>query len=151
VPPVAPIEQVLARFDWTWVRFAPFNFARLAIVAAAIGALSQFAGDIDVDYAEIAESARTALQDGVLVLCIVIALALRLGGSVIATGVYALQWWALRVAGLSAILRMSAGLLTTRSISVEEKRVRGIERVEPLLMRPVNGAELSTLATGVGD
>ncbi|WP_110239470.1 PH domain-containing protein [Nocardioides gilvus] len=151
--PSAPpsTEQVLARFDWTWVRFAPFNFARLAVIAAAIGVLSQFAGDIDVDYAEIAESTRAALRIGVVVLSVVIALSLLVGWLIISMGGYMVQWWALRLTRDAGILRMSAGLLTTRSISVEEKRVRGIELVEPLLMRPVNGAELATLATGVGD
>jgi putative membrane protein len=47
-------------------------------------------------------------------------------------------------------LHLTAGLFTTRSISVEEQRVRGVEIKEPVLLRLVGGAELSTLATGVG-
>jgi putative membrane protein len=48
-------------------------------------------------------------------------------------------------------LRLTAGLFTTRSTTVEEARIRGVELDEPVLLRVVGGAELSTLATGVGE
>jgi putative membrane protein len=47
-------------------------------------------------------------------------------------------------------LRLTAGLFTTRSTSIEEARVRGVLLSEPVLLRAVGGAELATLATGVG-
>ena len=47
-------------------------------------------------------------------------------------------------------VHVSAGLLTTRSTTVEEARVRGVQVVEPSLMRLVRGAELNALSTGVG-
>ena len=41
-PMTADPETVLARIDWSWLRFAPFSLSRLAVVAGAIGVLSQF-------------------------------------------------------------------------------------------------------------
>lgn len=144
-------EQVLAVLDWTWVRFAPFNLARLAVVAAAIGALSQFVDEVRIDEAQIEESAREALEIGLTLLVVLVGLGLVVAWLVISVIGYVVQWWGLRLTRTHGSLTLSSGLLTTRSISVEEKRVRGVELVEPLLMRVVHGAELSTLATGVGE
>ena len=44
---------------------------------------------------------------------------------------------------------MSRGLLTTRATSIEERRLRGVHRVEPLLLRLVGGARLQAIATGL--
>lgn len=150
--PDEPSEE-LAHFRWNWVRFAPFNVARLAIVAAAIGFLGQFASDfeVDIDPSDVERTKESLLAFGVAVLVV----AAVLGGValwlLISIAGYVVQWFGLTLTRSHGSLHMSAGLLSTRSISVEEKRVRGIEIIEPLLMRVVNGAELATLATGVGE
>jgi putative membrane protein len=71
---------------------------------------------------------------------------------------YAVQWWDFVLArepgrrpGELGNLRLTARLFTTRSTTVEEARIRGVELDEPVLLRVVGGAELSTLATGVGE
>ena len=56
----------------------------------------------------------------------------------------------LRLTREDGTLHLTAGLFTTRSISVEETRVRGVLLNEPVLLRMVGGAQLSTLSTGVG-
>ncbi|MBE7323889.1 PH domain-containing protein [Nocardioides sp. Y6] len=144
-------EQVLAVFTWSWVRFAPFNLARLAVIAAAVGAVSQLVGEVSIDAAQVAESAESALRIGVVVLSLLVFLGLAVTWLVVSVVGYVVQWWGLRLTRAHGSLHLSSGLLTTRSITVEEKRVRGVELVEPLLMRVVNGAALSTLATGVGE
>jgi putative membrane protein len=141
--------RVLAQIDWSWLRFAPFSLARLVVLAAAVGALSQFGDELPV--ADVAESAWSWVRQ--FALAVVIA-GLIIGGLtswvMIAVSGYVVQWWDMRLTREAGSLHLTAGLFTTRSISVEEQRVRGVEMKEPVLLRLVGGAELSTLATGVG-
>lgn len=145
--PQAP--RVLAEIDWAWLRFAPFSLARLVVLAAAVGALSQFGDQLPV--ADTAASAWTWVHQFALYLVIG---GLLIGGltgwvMVAVTG-YIVQWWNMRLTREAGSLHLTAGLFTTRSITVEEQRVRGVQMQEPVLLRLVGGAELSTLATGVG-
>jgi len=139
----------LARIDWRWLRFAPFSLSRLVIVAGAIGALSQFADQIPL-----ADAVRSAWQDvsgQSLVLVIAVAtVVLAVGWVIVAVGGYVVQWWDMRLTRGHGQLRLTAGLFTTRATSVEERRLRGVQLVEPALLRLVRGAELNALATGVG-
>ena len=89
-------------------------------------------------------------SQGLPVLLLGIALACVVGWLLISVTEYVLRWWDLRLVREDGNLRLTAGLFTTRSTSVEEARVRGVLLSEPVLLRAVGGAELSTLATGVG-
>ena len=141
--------RVLAEIDWAWLRFAPFSLARLVVLAAAVGALSQFGDQLPI--ADTAESAWTWVHQFALTLVVA---ALFVGGLtswvLVAVTGYIVQWWNMRLTREAGSLHLTAGLFTTRSITVEEQRVRGVELKEPVLLRLVGGAELSTLATGVG-
>lgn len=146
----APVEE-LARIRWSWLRFAPFSLARLVVVAGALGVLGQFGDDLPIFDAEQVASTWDRLREVALVVLLVVGL---VGGLVAwtllsVTG-YAVQWWGLRLTRADGSIHQTSGLFTTRSISVEERRVRGARRVEPVLMRPLGGAELQALATGVG-
>lgn len=148
-PAMVEAPVVLAVIDWSWLRFAPFSLARLVVLAAAVGALSQFGDDLPV--ADTAASAWTWVQQFArYAVVIVLAISGLVGWVMVAVTGYVVQWWDMRLAREAGSLHLTAGLFTTRSISVEEQRVRGVEMKEPLLLRLVGGAELSTLATGVG-
>jgi putative membrane protein len=154
-PPPAAVEPEpveLARIDWSWLRFAPLSLARLAVVATAFGFLSQFVNDIPVWDTDTARSAYDYVAAQALSVVLVVAAVVALvAWIVIAVTAFVVQWWNLRLVRDGDNLRLSAGLFTTRSTSVDEKRVRGVRLTEPLLMRPAGGAELATLATGVGE
>ncbi len=141
--------RLVAEIDWAWLRFAPFSLARLVVLAAAVGVVSQFGDQLPV--ADTAASAWTWAAR--LALPLVVG-GLVIGGLVgwvmIAVTGYIVQWWNMRLTREAGSLHLTAGLFTTRSISVEEQRVRGVRLSEPLLLRLVGGADLSTLATGVG-
>jgi putative membrane protein len=63
---------------------------------------------------------------------------------------YVLSFWGYRLTRHpGGTLGVSRGLLTTRSTSIEERRLRGLERSEPLLLRAVGGARLQAIATGL--
>ena len=62
---------------------------------------------------------------------------------------YLLTFWGFRLSRhQGGTLHVTRGLLTTRATSIEERRLRGTERTEPLLLRAVGGARLSAIATG---
>lgn len=147
----APGEQTLAEIDWSWLRFAPFSLSSLAIVAAVLGVGSQFFDEVEVDSDQVVETWGWILAQSLVVLVGAVVLAVLVGWVILSTLNYVVQWWNLRVVRQSGgTLKVTRGLFTTRSTTVEEARVRGVRMVEPLLLRLVSGAELSTLATGVG-
>lgn len=155
-PAFVPEDRELARIRWSWLRFAPLNLAQLAIVAGALGAASQFVDDLPIWDLDSVESFGGWLADQVLPLLLAgLTIVLLLGWLIISLVGYALQWFGFRLVREPAqhegetSLRLSAGLLTTRSISVEERRVRGVRTVQPALMRLAGGGDLATLATGV--
>ncbi len=148
LPTPAPV--LLARIDWSWLRFAPFSLARLVLLAGAVGVLSQFGDNLPIWDEGTATSlwewvTRFALV-AVAVVLVVVGLATWVVVSVVG---YVVQWWNFRLVREHGSLHLTTGLVTTRSITVEEAKVRGVEMTEPVLMRLVGGAELSTLATGV--
>ncbi|GAA5124763.1 PH domain-containing protein [Alloalcanivorax gelatiniphagus] len=147
-PPAAPLAQI----DWSWLRFAPFSLGRLVILAGAVGVLSQFGDDLPVWSEEAATSAWDwVTQFAVAAIVVVVAVGALVGWVALSVAGYVVQWWGFRLVREHGSLHLGSGLFTTRSITVEEAKVRGVQMTEPALMRVVGGAELSTLATGVED
>ncbi|HEY0645105.1 MAG TPA: PH domain-containing protein [Nocardioides sp.] len=149
-PAPQPAPAALARIDWTWLRFAPVSLGRLVLLAGAVGLVSQLGDDLPIWNQETATSAWEWITQFALVAVVV---ALALGGLavwlVVSVSGYVVQWWNFVLAREHDSLHLTSGLFTTRSITVEEAKVRGVEMTEPVLLRMVGGAELSTLATGV--
>lgn len=150
-PPSAPAVP-LAQIDWSWLRFAPFSLGRLVLLFGGLGVLSQFADDLPIWNEETATSAWQWLtQFAVAAIALVLSVSALALWLVVSVAGYVLQWWGFRLVREHGSLHLTSGLVTTRSITVEEAKVRGVELTEPVLMRLVGGAELSTLATGVED
>ena len=154
VPVAAPEDQTIARLDWAWLRYAPLTVSSLVAVGAVAGAGGQLAGELGVDPSEVpaldgvgAQLNAAPLWLGVLVFAVLV-LAVALLGSV---ALFVEAWWGFRLAREpGGTLRVRRGLLTTRSVSLEEARVRGVELTEPLLLRAGRGARLTAVATGLG-
>lgn len=65
-------------------------------------------------------------------------------------GLFVEMWWNYRLdREAGGTLRVRRGLFTTRSISIEEERVRGIDLVEPLGVRLAGAARVDVIATGM--
>ena len=146
-----PTPTELAALDWSWLRFAPLTVSSLVAVGAVAGAFGQLVGELGADVADLG-GVREQLSvaplwlgvSAVAVLLLVIALL----GSVL---IFVEAWWGFRlVREPGGTLRIRRGLLTTRSVSLEERRVRGVEVVEPLLLRVGRGARTVAVATGLG-
>jgi putative membrane protein len=140
----------LARFDRRWIRFAPLSFLTPALGAAAAGGTLQVAEWF-------------GLQDRVLGTVwswfglgpvVLVALALTAGlflvGGLAALAIWVETWWNHTLdRQADGTLHVRRGLLTTRSISLEESRLRGLEVVEPLAARLAGGARVDAVATGL--
>jgi putative membrane protein len=149
-PPPAP-TQLLARIDWSWLRFAPFSLSKLAVVAGVLGALTQLGDSLPLlDQEHIDSAWRWATSFAIPLLVVSLVSGALLAWVVVSVAGYVVQWWNLTLTRERGSLHLTSGLFTTRSVSVEEVKVRGVEMTEPLLLRLVDGAELATLATGVG-
>src|SRR5206468_2953351 len=64
-------------------------------------------------------------------------------------GLFAELWSGYRLTREDGMLRVRRGLLTTRSLSLDERRLRGVEVVEPLGARLVGAARVDAVASGL--
>ncbi|HSP60886.1 MAG TPA: PH domain-containing protein [Ornithinimicrobium sp.] len=149
----APSDGVeLARIDWGWLRYAPFSLSSLVVVAGVAGVLAQFGDDVPVDEVAVAQDAWAwVLAQAVALLVVAAVVAVVVGWVLLSTLSYVLTWWNLRVVREpGGNLRVTRGLLTTHSQTIEREKVRGVRMGEPFLLRFVRGAELTAIATGIG-
>ncbi|OIJ26246.1 PH domain-containing protein [Nocardioides luteus] len=161
-PPAA--GEVVARLDWSWIKYAPLNLKNLAI---ALGGLAAFFGafsdvipwerliGIRVDDGEINGRPIDSLLH---MLVLAIPLALIAAAVVWAVGScvgYAVRWWDLQVVREQGregtTLRRSFGLTSTRATTVEEAKVRGATSTVGPLIGLAGGADLNLLTTGLDD
>ncbi|WET81717.1 PH domain-containing protein [Amycolatopsis sp. QT-25] len=143
-------DAPLAELDRGWIRYAPMSFLTPTLGLAAGGGLMQV-------------SEWAGLQEGLidwviglfrgipLVVAILILLAIAMVVGVVgALGLWIEMWWNYRLDRESGgTLRVRRGLFTTRSISIEESRLRGIDLVEPLGNRISGAARVDAIATGM--
>jgi len=122
-------------------------------VGAVAGTFAQFFGELGVDPSDVvdiglgAQLSTAPLWLGIAVFAVVILVVAVLGAVLI----FVEAWWGFRlVREPGGTLRISRGLLTARSVSLEERRLRGAELAEPLLLRLGHGARLTAVATGLG-
>ncbi|MFI7122768.1 PH domain-containing protein [Amycolatopsis sp. NPDC049868] len=143
-------DAPLAELDRSWIRYAPMSFLTPTLGLAAGGGLMQV-------------SEWAGLQKGLidwviglfrgipLVVAILILLAIAMVvGLIGALGLWVEMWWNYRLdREPGGTLRVRRGLFTTRSISIEERRMRGIDLVEPLGNRISGAARVDAIATGM--
>lgn len=149
--PAAPVGTELATLRWSWLRFAPLTVSSLVAVGAVAGTAAQLVNDVGantVDLGGIRDRLSTApLWLNVFILAVLV-LAIALVGSVL---IFIEAWWGFRLfREPGGALRIHRGLLTIRSVSLEERRLRGVEVVEPPLLRAGRGARTVAVATGLG-
>ena len=155
VPAVGADGELLLRWDARWLGYAPLSTAGLAALAGLIGIAFQFGDDLGVDSR--LGSVEAGLSELPVALLVGVGVVVVLGISVVASVVINLLGWfglALR-RDRDGSLHVRRGLLTTRTVTVEDARLRGVELIEPLAVRAAGGARLaavvSGLATGDGD
>ncbi|MFD3728646.1 PH domain-containing protein [Streptomyces sp. NPDC058671] len=143
-------DDALAVLDPRWIRYAPVSFLAPALGGAAAGAVMQVSEWFGAQ-GEVIDWIGDRFQD-VSVPWTITALVLlaTLVGAVGALGLWVEMWWNYRLERApGGALRVSRGLLTARSVSLEERRLRGIELVQPLGVRMCGAARLDAVATGL--
>ncbi|TQS12548.1 PH domain-containing protein [Microbispora hainanensis] len=154
VPYGAPAaEAELARMRPEWVRFGPFTMSGLVTVGVVAGFVSRLVSEGNVDLGRVGPVQETwrwfremslplEIATVVLVLVVFVSVASTLG-YVLAFGHFRLTRHP------EGTLHVTRGLLTRRATTIEERRLRGVEVTEPLLLRAVRGARLSAVTTGL--
>ncbi|MCK2241309.1 MULTISPECIES: PH domain-containing protein [unclassified Crossiella] len=150
----ADSERVLTKLDPKWLRFAPFTLFGLIAVGALGAAGAWLARTLNIDVAHLPAS--EALLGWIRHTPIALVIALALGvllvlavlGSLV---VYVLSYWNYKLTRRDdGTVHVAYGLLTLRSVTIEEKRIKGVELHEQLLLRQVKGATVKAVATGLG-
>jgi putative membrane protein len=144
-----PPGEDLARLDPRWLRFAPLTLSGLVAVGTTFGVLMNYAQELDLHPSSSTIDWLTGSPIAVTVaVAAAVVLVLAVVGSLL---IYVLQFWNFRLTReADGTVRVRRGLLTTRSVSVEEQRLRGVEVQQPLLLRAGRGARAAAVTTGLG-
>ncbi|MGW0732703.1 PH domain-containing protein [Streptomyces sp. NPDC002851] len=148
-------EPVLARIDWRWLRYAPLTFWVIGGVGVAVGAAYRILDGIGIEPWRLpfVQRAFTEFGSSVLWLTVPAALLAVLAlGSLGSLALFVENWWNYRLEWTDdRTLRIRRGLLTTRSVTIERARLRGVLLREPLLLRGGGGALVKAVAGGLGN
>ncbi|MFI6319399.1 PH domain-containing protein [Nonomuraea sp. NPDC050556] len=144
-------DGALATLDWSWIRFAPLTVWSFVGGAVAVGAISKLLDMLGVNLftTDTAERAWAWASDRLWLAIPLVLLANVLVGVVGAVAVYAESWGGYRLEREPGRLRLRRGLLTKRSLTLEERRLRGVHVGESLLLRLGGGARVKAVATGL--
>ncbi|WP_405145145.1 PH domain-containing protein [Sphaerisporangium sp. NBC_01403] len=146
-------ETELAALRPAWIRFGPFTLSGLVTVGVLAGFVSRIASEGNVDLLSIGPVRQVAdwfgrgalwlqVAGSVALLAVFVAVASTLG--------YVLAFWRFRLTRTAGgTLHVTRGLITTRATTLEERRLRGVELSEPLLLRAASGARVIAVATGL--
>jgi putative membrane protein len=147
------VEDELVRADPRWLRFAPFTLTGAVTGLALLGVLWRVVNEAHVNLSTLGpvRDVSHRLERWPLAGAVVVVAAGVVAFVVIASTVgYVLAFWRFRVTRHSGgTLHVTRGLITTRATSIEQRRLRGVEVSEPLLLRSVRGARCLAIATGL--
>jgi putative membrane protein len=146
-------ESELFRLDPAWVRYAPFTLSGVLTAAALGGFLWRVNTEAGISLDRLGPLREVARQWRRIPLWAVVSeiLTAMVAFVVLASVVgYVLSFWRFRLSRHEGgTLHVTRGLVTTRAISIEARRLRGIEISEPLLLRWAGGARCLAIATGL--
>ncbi|THV41293.1 PH domain-containing protein [Glycomyces buryatensis] len=143
-------EQRLATWKPGWLKYAPLSFLTPVLAGAAVGAVFQVAdwfgnGGLPVEVTGnlVEEYGAWPVLGGGLA-------GLLLFGAVASLILQGEAWWNHRLdREVGGTLRVRRGLMISRSLSLEEQRIRGVELVEPLGVRTAGAGRLDVVAIGL--
>ncbi|ALE82518.1 PH domain-containing protein [Pseudonocardia sp. HH130629-09] len=152
--PVEPEGEELDRIDWSSLRYAPLTVSSLAAIGALAGAAWNLLNETGLDPRSlpgadtVAGELSTAPVWATVLVAVGALLLVMVVGSIV---LFVERWWDYRLSREpDGTLRVRRGLLTKRSLSVSEQRLRGVTVSEPLLVRALGGgAQAGALAVGL--
>ncbi|MEV1241300.1 PH domain-containing protein [Nonomuraea sp. NPDC050022] len=144
-------DRAVAELRWAWIRYAPLSVWSFAGGALVLGALYKLLDAFGVNL--FTTGTATGAWDWVtgqpwLAVPLLVAANVVVGvaGALL---LFAESWGRYRLEREPGRLRLRRGLLTSRSLTLEERRLRGVEISEPLLLRLGGGARVKAVATGL--
>jgi putative membrane protein len=146
-------EAELARLRPGWIAYGPFTLSGVLAIGVLAAFASHVASEAHVDVGRLGPL-RAAL-DQLSGTALAAAIAEVAVGSVVVVAVastigYVLAFWGFRLTrNPRGTLHVTRGLVTTRATTIEERRLRGVELSEPLLLRAVRGGRCIAIATGL--
>lgn len=152
-PSDSATEVELALWDPRWIVYGPLTLSGLITLAAVVGFGYRIASEANINPGRVGPvhdllGSLGATSPALLTVVVSIA-AMVLIGLASAVG-YVLAFWNYRLTRQSTgTLHVTRGLLTTRSVTLDERRLRGVELSEPLLLRAAHGARCIAIATGL--
>lgn len=159
LPAVPPPEQALiAALEPRWIRYGPFTLSGAITVGVVAGFGWRIVGEAHIDPTRLGPLHSVLRELGDVPLPLAVAQVLVAVLAVVAlcsAGGYVLAFWGFRLTrqiaadGTGRNLHVTRGLITTRATTIEERRLRGVELSEPLLLRAVGGARCIAIATGL--
>ncbi|WP_329494837.1 PH domain-containing protein [Kitasatospora herbaricolor] len=147
-------DPLPVRLDPRWVRYAPLTFWTFGGVLVAAGTAYRILDAAGIEAWRLGFVRRVFAELGAFALWLTVPaglLAVLLLGSAGAVVLHLENHWRFRVERVPGGLRVSRGLLTSRSVTVEQGRLHGVLLREPLLLRAAGGATLRVVAGGLGD
>ncbi|MFI0259218.1 PH domain-containing protein [Streptomyces sp. NPDC017056] len=148
-------DPVVSRINWRWLRYAPLTFWVIGGVFAAAGGVYRVLDGAGIEPWKLGIVRDAFDEFGASALWVTVPLALLAVialGTVGALALYVEGWWNFRLEWTDArTLRVRRGLFTTRSVTIERGRLRGVTLREPLLLRAGGGATVRAVAGGLGN
>lgn len=143
-------EGELVALDPRWIRYAPVSFVAPALGGAAAGAVMQVSDWFGAQGRVIEWVGERFRDTSLTAMIVILAVAAMAAGVVGALGLWVEMWWNYRLEREpGGTLRIRRGLLTSRSVSIEERRLRGVDLVEPLGIRTFGAARVDAITTGL--
>ncbi|MBT2228929.1 PH domain-containing protein [Nonomuraea sp. NEAU-A123] len=141
----------VAELRWAWIRYAPLTVWSFAGGALVLGALYKLLDAFGVNLfttgtASDAWGWVTGRPWSAVPLLVAANVVVGVTGAML---LFAESWGRYRLEREPGRLRLRRGLLTSRSLTLEERRLRGVELSEPLLLRLGGGARVKAVATGL--
>ncbi|WFB09500.1 PH domain-containing protein [Streptomyces sp. LX-29] len=145
----------ISELDWSWLRYGPLSVWGVGGVFIAAASVYRTLHELKVDPLEWGvvkdlehRFGSVPLWYGVLV-ALAVVVVLGIAGS---TGAFIESWSGYRLEREDGgMFRVRRGLFVTRSVSIEQRRLRGVELVEPIPLRWAKAARLNAVASGLGN
>ncbi len=147
--PAAP-SMVLARWQPSWLRYAPLSLSGLLTMAAAAGVVYQSGFVGPLQHSRLVESGLAGVEKlGVAAAVAVIAAVVLVASVLLAVLRSLVTYGNLVLQRQEDILHLRHGLLRLREHTYDMSRLRGGTLRQPLLVRVLGGARLDAVMTGV--
>ncbi|HVC39012.1 MAG TPA: PH domain-containing protein [Candidatus Dormibacteraeota bacterium] len=142
----------LARWSPRWIGFGPFSLSGAVTMLAVGGFGLQIVSEGHLQPNRLGPvhgllQGLGSLSTAALVLAVLVGFAVLT--ALVSTLGYILAFWNFLLIREAGTLQVSRGLVTNRVVSIDERRLRGVELSEPLLLRWVGGARCIAIATGL--